>query len=305
MKISIVTPMYNESAVVKFFLEKVSTELIATKSEYEIICINDGSIDNTLDTLKALKHDFPEIRIVNLSRNFGKESALTAGIDFATGDVIIPMDADLQDPPELIHEMLKKYYEGFDVVLAKRKNRSSDTRLKRTTAGLFYRLISSISNVKIQENVGDYRLMSRRVVDVLKQLKETQRFMKGIFAWPGFSTTIVEYVRTPRVAGNTSFNGLALVNLAIEGITSFSVAPLKLAMMLGFLVSAFAFVYASIIASKTLFYGIEVPGYASLMVVVLFMSGLQFILIGIMGEYIGRVYMESKNRPIYIIEKEY
>lgn len=297
--------MYNESAVVEIFLEKITAELELTKKEYEIICVNDGSMDNTLDDLKKLKAKFSQLRIINLSRNFGKESALTAGIDAAVGDVVIPMDADLQDPPELIHEMLAKHEEGFDVVLARRKDRSSDTRLKRATAGLFYRLIGSISNIKIHNNVGDYRLMSRRVVNVLKQLKETQRFMKGIFAWPGFSTTVIEYERTKRAAGDTSFNGSALVNLAIEGITSFSVVPLKLAMMLGFLVSTLAFIYAIVITIKTMFYGVDVPGYASLMVVLLLLSGLQFILIGILGEYVGRVYMESKGRPIYIIEDEY
>ena len=305
MLISIVVPMYNESEVLDTFFTTVADTLAEVDDDIEYVCVNDGSIDDTLEKLKALKSIYSNLRIINLSRNFGKESALTAGIETARGDVVIPMDADLQDPPQLILTMLEKYTQGHDVVLAKRIDRSTDGHLKRTTAAMFYKLIGGISSVNIPENVGDFRLMSRRVVDVLKGLNETQRFMKGIFSWPGFPTAVVEYTRPERAAGETRFNWRSLTNLAVEGITSFSVAPLRLSSLFGIFFSLAAFGYAIYVAIKTLVYGIDVPGYASLMVVLLFISGAQFFLIGILGEYIGRVYMEVKGRPIYVIENEY
>ena len=305
MLVSIVTPMYNEEESLDYFLSAVTRVLKQTEHEFELVCINDGSTDGTLSALKQHKSSYPALRVINLSRNFGKESALTAGIELAQGDVVIPMDADLQDPPELILQMLDKHKEGFDVVVAKRANRNSDTQIKRSTASAFYRILAKIASIPIPKNVGDYRLMSRRVVDTLKQLGETQRFMKGIFAWPGYPTATIEYTRTKRVAGESSFNLWSLLKLALEGITSFSVAPLRISFMAGITISTFAFLYAMVVILRTLLWGVDVPGYASIMAVLLFMSGIQFILIGILGEYVGRVYMEVKRRPVYVVEGEY
>lgn len=303
--LSIVCPCYNEEDVIEHFLVEMSNVLISTGKSYEIVFINDGSKDKTLDVLKEAKTRYEHIRILNLSRNFGKEVALTAGLESARGETIVPIDVDLQDPPELIPDFIKKYEEGYDVVLAKRADRTSDTRAKRFTAEIFYKLHNKMSDIKIPDNVGDYRLMSRRVVEELKKLPESQRFMKGMFAWVGFKTTTIEYKREERVAGETSFNGWKLWNFAIEGITSFSTAPLKVWLYIGFILSFLSFIYASIIVIKTLILGVDSPGYASLITVILFLGGIQLMGIGILGEYIGRIYLESKNRPVYIIENEY
>lgn len=302
--ISVVCPMYNESKVLDSYFEEITRNLDRLGYRYELICVNDGSSDDTLSRLIAKLPKLPNLRVINLSRNFGKECALTAGMDHAKGDVIIPIDADLQDPPELIRDMIMKYQEGFDVVLARRICRKSDRWSKRVMAGLFYRLIGKMANVHIPENVGDFRLISRRVLDTLKALPESQRFMKGLFAWAGFPTAYVDYKRPERVAGKSSFNAWNLWNLAWEGITSFSTFPLRIWMYLGFAVSVLSFCYGIWIASKTLLLGIDTPGYASTMVVVLFLGGIQLVGIGVVGEYIGRIYMESKRRPVYIVESE-
>ena len=272
---------------------------------YEIVFINDGSRDNTLNVLLNAKQNFKNIRIINFSRNFGKEAALTAGLDKARGEAAIPIDVDLQDPPELIKELVARWHEGCDVVLAKRADRTSDSFAKRVSADLFYKLNGKISNVDIPNNVGDFRLMSKRVVEALKQLPENQRFMKGLFAWVGFKTTVIEYVREKREAGQSSFNGWKLWNFALDGITSFSTLPLRIWLYIGALVSFLSFLYGSFIILKTLIFGIDLPGYASLAVIMLFLGGIQLIGIGILGEYIGRIYSESKRRPSYIIEGEY
>ena len=251
------------------------------------------------------KQNFKNIRIINFSRNFGKEAALTAGLDKARGEAAIPIDVDLQDPPELIKELVAKWREGYDVVLAKRADRTSDSFAKRVSADLFYKLNGKISNVDIPNNVGDFRLMSKRVVEALKQLPENQRFMKGLFAWVGFKTTVIEYVREKREAGQSSFNGWKLWNFALDGITSFSTLPLRIWLYIGALVSFLSFLYGSFIILKTLIFGVDLPGYASLAVIMLFLGGIQLIGIGILGEYIGRIYSESKRRPSYIIEGEY
>jgi glycosyltransferase involved in cell wall biosynthesis len=230
---------------------------------------------------------------------------MSAGINTATGDCVIPIDADLQDPPALIPQMLKKWQEGAEVVLAKRIDRSTDSYSKRTSALMFYRLHNALSSLKIPENVGDYRLMDRVVVDALMQLPERQRFMKGLFAWVGFKTVAIEYARDARVAGETKFSGWKLWNFAIEGITSFSLAPLKVWIYIGLAGALFAFFYASFIIIRTLIFGVDVPGYASLLVVSLFFGSLQLISLGIIGEYIGRIYFESKQRPLYLIRKKY
>lgn len=304
-EISIVCPCFNEEEVIDIFLEKISLVLQKIDLPYEIIFVNDGSTDKTLEKLLSVQKEYKEIKIINLSRNFGKESALTAGLDKANGEVIIPIDVDLQDPPELIEDFIFHWKEGNEVVLAKRVDRTSDSFSKRVSATLFYRFHNKITDTSLPENVGDYRLITRKVLTALQQLPENQRFMKGIFAWVGFKTAVVEYKREERQAGETSFNGWKLWNLAIEGITSFSTLPLKIWFYLGIVISFISFIYGSIIIIKTIIFGIDVPGYASTMTTILFLGGIQLIGIGVLGEYIGRIYMESKRRPTYIIESEY
>ncbi len=286
------------------FFKTLYSHLHTLDIDFELICINDGSKDKTLDLLVSYKQTYQNLRILNLSRNFGKEAALTAGLEKATGDAVIPIDADLQDPPELIGEMISKFREGHDVVLACRSDRSSDGIFKRKTAEWFYALIGKISDVYIPPNVGDYRLMSRRVVDVVNMLPETQRFMKGLFAWVGFNTTYIYYTRQKRFAGKTTFNFWSLWNFALEGITSFSTFPLRVWAYLGATASLGAFLYSVYIILKTMILGVDTPGYASTIVIIIFLGGIQLIGIGVIGEYIGRIYMESKRRPTYIIEDE-
>ena len=304
--VSIVTPFYNEGEGVKHFYQVIAQTMEQLPNyDFELVCVDDGSRDNTLEQLITISKADPRVTVLEFSRNFGKEPAMTAGIDAATGDCVIPMDADLQDPPALISEMLKKWQEGAEVVLAKRVDRSTDSYSKRTTALMFYRLHNALSHLQIPENVGDYRLMDRIVVDALKQLPERQRFMKGLFAWVGFRTATVEYIRDARVVGETKFSGWKLWNFAIEGITSFSLAPLKMWTYVGGIGAIFAFLYASFIVIRTLIFGIDLPGYASLLVVTLFFASLQLISLGVIGEYIGRIYFESKQRPLYLIRKKY
>jgi len=303
--VSIVCPCYNEDEVVEIFLDKISDVLNKTNKSYEIIFINDGSTDNTLKTLINLKNKYQYIKILNLSRNFGKEAALTAGLKYSQGEVVIPIDVDLQDPPKLILSFLKKWEEGYDVVVGRRVDRSSDTSMKRLSAEYFYKIHNKISDIHIPNNVGDYRLMSRRVVQTISSMPENQRFMKGIFSWVGYKTATIDYTREARVAGKTSFNGWKLWNFALDGITSFSTVPLRIWLYLGMFISLISFIYGSIIIVKTLIYGIDLPGYASLLSVVLFLGGIQLIGIGVLGEYIGRIYNESKQRPSYIVENEY
>ena len=304
--VSIVTPFYNEEGSILGFHRAMSNALAnLTGFDFEFICVNDGSSDKTLDELLVCVQQDPRYLVLELSRNFGKEAAMSAGIDQAKGDCVIPIDADLQDPPQLIEKMLAEWQKGAEVVLAKRIDRSTDSFAKRTSALMFYRLHNAVSNLKIPENVGDFRLMDRIVVDALKQLPERQRFMKGLFAWLGFKTVTVEYVREPRAVGNSKFSGWKLWNFAIEGVTSFSLVPLKVWTYIGALGSIFALCYASFITIRTIIFGIDVPGYASLLVVILFFGSLQLMSLGVIGEYIGRIYFESKQRPLYIIRKSY
>ncbi len=303
--ISIVCPCYNEEDVIDIFFEKINELIKKTTLNYELIFVNDGSRDKTLQKLLDLKKSNKQIKIINLSRNFGKEAALTAGFDKALGDAIIPIDADLQDPPELIFKLLDKWQEGYDVVLAKRTDRSSDSFFKSFSAKLFYRFNNKISDIKIPEDVGDFRLISKKVLEALKRLPENQRFMKGLFAWVGFKTTTVTYKREERKEGKSKFNIWKLWNFALDGITSFSTLPLRAWLYLGTTISFLSLIYGSLIVIKTLFLGIDVPGYASIITAILFLGGVQLIGIGVLGEYIGRIYLESKNRPIYIIESEY
>lgn len=299
--VSVLVPMYNEEEVFKRFFDTIEPILLQAKINYEIICVDDGSKDATASLIRQKSNADPRVKGLILSRNFGKEAAMTAAIDYAKGDAVIPIDADLQDPPELIPEMIEKWKEGYHVVCAKRVSRDADTLLKRNTAGLFYKIFNRLSEVPIPENVGDFRLMDRRVVDEVKRLPEKERFMKGLFCWPGFSTTIIEYERQARSEGETKFNYWKLWNFALDGITSFSTAPIRLGVYLGLGVSVTAFIYGLLILIKTLLTGVDVPGYASLMIAVLFLGGIQLFFLGLLGEYVGRMYKEIKNRPIYIV----
>jgi len=304
--VSIITPFFNESQGVYVFIEKIKKIFLQLPQiKFEVILIDDGSTDDTLNTLISITEQDNRFSVIEFSRNFGKEAALTAGIDLARGEAVIPIDSDLQDPPELMIDMIGEWIAGAEVVLARRVNRQSDTFLKRKTAELFYRFNNMVSNVPLPENVGDFRLMDRVVIDSLKMLSEKQRFMKGLFAWVGFKTVYLDYVRPSRISGDTKFSGWGLWNFALDGITSFSTLPLRFWTYFGVIIAGIDFIYALAIMIRTVFFGVEVPGYASLLVVTLFMGGMQLIGIGILGEYLGRLFIEAKNRPIYIIRKRY
>lgn len=302
--VSLVVPFFNEGEGVALFHESL-TPVLASLSEYdfEIICVDDGSSDDTQERLLALGRMDPRYTIIEFSRNFGKEAALTAGLEHAAGDAVIPLDADLQDPPELIPVMIEAWRNGAEVVLARRVDRSSDTFMKRKTASLFYRVHNRLSDVQLPENVGDFRLMDRVAVAALRQLPERQRFMKGIFAWIGFRPVYVDYVRPQRTTGHTKFPGVRLWNFALEGITGFSTVPLRIWSYIGAAGALLSFSYGAFIVLRTLLQGSDVPGYASLLTAILFIGSMQMISIGIMGEYVGRTYMEAKQRPQYIIRK--
>ena len=274
-----------------------------TSEPWEIICVNDGSSDDTLLQLIALHSRDQRIKIIDLSRNFGKEAALTAGLDATLSDAAIPLDADLQDPPELIPELLAQWRKGFDVVNAVRLSRKGESWLKRASAHVFYRVINRMSEVEIPPDTGDFRLLSRSVLDALQALPERRRFMKGLFAWVGFRSTNIYYHREPRHSGRTTWNYWQLWNFAVEGITSFSQVPLQLAAYLGFLVSLLAFLYAIWLIISTIAYGNPVKGYPSIMVTLLFLSGVQLMALGVIGEYLGRIYEESKQRPVYLVKQ--
>ena len=304
--ISIVVPFHNEAGGVELFHRELSAALQAIPAQrFEILCVDDGSTDATLAELVALTGRDRRVRVLELSRNFGKEAALTAGMDAARGDAVIAMDADGQDPPELIGRMLEAWAAGADVVLARRTDRSSDSFLKRTSAGIFYRIHNRLSSVKIPENVGDFRLLDRSAVDALKALPERQRFMKGLFAWIGFKTATLDYARRPRASGASKFSGWRLWNFALEGITSFSTVPLRVWTYIGALGALLTFLYALFIIARVLMFGIDVPGYASLLVAILFIGSLQLLSVGLLGEYIGRVYLETKQRPVYVIRRRF
>jgi glycosyltransferase involved in cell wall biosynthesis len=306
MLISLVIPCYNEDAVIELCHGRIAAAVAPLADyQFEIIYVNDGSRDNTLARLTAIAMDDARVRVVNLSRNFGKESALTAGLDLASGAAAIILDADLQDPPELIPALLKVWRdEDADVVYGQRTIRHGETWLKKLSAAAFYRVINFISpRVDIPRNAGDFRLMSRRALDALAKLRETHRFMKGLFAWVGYRQVAFPYVREPRAAGRTKWDYLSLWNLSLEGITGFSMTPLRLATLCGLLISIFAFVYGCWIILHTLINGSDVPGYPSLMVMIAFLGGIQLLTIGILGEYIGRIFNETKGRPLYLIDR--
>lgn len=302
MKISLVVPIFNEEETILIFYKAVRGCKQLSQYDVEIVFINDGSKDNSLRIASALALEDPLVTLINFSRNFGKEPALFAGIISATGDAVIPIDVDLQDPIEVIPQLIVKWNAGADVVLAKRADRSSDGYLKRQFSEMFYRVNNKICDTKIEENVGDFRLLSRPVVEAIKQLPERKLFMKGILGWVGFDTEIVEYTRVQRIAGKTKFNGWKLWNLALEGITSFSTLPLRIWSYIGLVVATLSFIYAAYMMVAKMIWGNPVPGYPSLMTAILFLGGVQLIGIGVLGEYIGRIYIESKNRPRYIIK---
>ncbi len=304
-QLSLIVPVYNESSNLDLFYERVLKVLKPLNLSYEILFIDDGSKDDSLEKLLEIRGRDSKVKVVQFSRNFGKEIAVSAGLDLAEGKAAIPIDADLQDPPELIPSLIEKWKAGYDVVYAKRTKRMGESWLKRWTASLFYRLIAKMTNIDIPEDAGDYRLLSRAAVEQLKRLRERHRFMKGLFTWVGFKQTAVFFERDPRYSGKTKWNYWKLWNFAIEGITSFSYIPLQAASYLGLLVSVFAFFYGVFIIVFKLLHGIAVPGYASLMAAVLFLGGIQLLTLGILGEYIGRIYDEVKQRPLYVIHKTY
>ena len=303
--LSRVVPVFDEQESIGLFIDTVVPLLEREGLRFEMVFVNDGSRDETLAHLLARSAGDRRIRIVNLSRNFGKEAALTAGIDHARGDILIPMDIDLQDPPELIGPFMARWREGYDIVYGVRTARHADTTAKRMSAGWFYWVFNSMSPVRIPPNVGDFRLVDRRAAEVLRQLPERNRFMKGLFAWVGFNSIGVPYERPERAAGTTKFNYWRLWNFALDGVVSFSTAPLRAWFYVGLVIATIAVFYAVFIVTRVLILGIDTPGYASLLIAVLLMGAIQLLSLGIIGEYLGRLFLEVKARPIYIVEGLY
>ena len=304
--LSVIVPAYNEEEVLPIFhgrLVAALANITELAGRWEVVYVNDGSKDGTLHILKELQRTNSAVGVAALSRNFGKEAAMSAGLKLARGDAVILIDADLQDPPELIGEMVRVWQQGADVVNMKRSSRQGETWFKKASAAWFYKVINWLSEVHIPENVGDFRLLSRRAVDALNQLPESNRFMKGLFAWIGYKQVVVEYVRHPRAAGETKWPYFKLLNFAIEGITGFSVVPLRLASYAGFLTAFSAFVYALFLLVKTLTIGDSVKGFPTLILTILILGGLQLMAMGIIGEYLGRLFMESKRRPLFLIDE--
>lgn len=301
--LSIVVPAFNEAEVLPEFQRRLFAVVDALPLDCEIIYVNDGSSDGTASLLRAMRTRDDRIAILELSRNFGKELAMTAGIDHARGDAVVVIDADLQDPPELIPELLRHWQDGYDVVYAQRSQRDGETWFKKLSAALFYRLIGRLANIAIPRDTGDFRLLSRRAVEALGRLREQHRFMKGLFAWIGYPQKAVYYRRDPRFAGRSKWNYWKLWNFALEGITSFTTAPLKIATYAGMTTAAFAFLYGMYVITKTLLFGNDVAGYPSLMTVILFLGGVQLSALGVIGEYLARMFDEAKGRPLYLVNE--
>jgi polyisoprenyl-phosphate glycosyltransferase len=299
--LSVVVPAYNEEEVLEEFHRRLTAVLDELGVPCEVVYINDGSSDGTLLAMQHFHATDSRVSVVDLSRNFGKEIAMSAGLDHARGDAVVVVDADLQDPPELIPELVRHWRDGNDVVFAERVVREGETWFKKLTAHVFYRLIQKISRVRIPKDTGDFRLLSRRAVDSLRRLPEQHRFMKGLFTWIGYQQIGVPYRRDPRLAGETKWNYWKLWNFALEGITSFSIAPLKIATYVGLAIAVLAFLFAAWIIAKTLLFGDVVRGYPTIMVTILFLGGTQLVAIGILGEYVGRMFDETKGRPLYFI----
>ncbi|MBK0421640.1 glycosyltransferase family 2 protein [Leucobacter sp. CSA2] len=304
--VTILVPVYNEQEVIELFLSTLSAELAAiSDTAFEILFVNDGSSDATLSIIQNLASSDQRISYLSFSRNFGKERAMIAGLDAVTTDAVIIMDVDLQDPPGLIAEMIAEWRNGYDDVYAKRRTRNGETWLKRTTAKQYYRILQSTTRIQVQQNTGDFRLLDRKCIDALIRFRESERYTKGMFSWIGFSKKEILFDRDPRAAGETKWNYRSLVNLAIDGITSFTTAPLRISTFLGIFVSLAAFVYLVVIVARTLIWGSDLQGYASMMAVILFLGGVQLLSLGVIGEYVGRIFNESKNRPLYLIQHEH
>ena len=303
-KISILIPAYNEQSVLKRLYTRLATLADSVKNyDFEFFFVNDGSRDNTLEMIKEYAEKDTRVSYLNLSRNFGKEIAMIAGLDNVSGDATVIIDADLQDPPELIPKMITWWEKGFDDVYAKRSSRLGESWLKKTSSKMFYATLQSVTHIQIQRDTGDFRLLDRRAVEALKQIRESQRYTKGYFSWIGFKKKEITYKRDPRTAGQSHFNYFGLINLAIEGIVSFSTAPLRLATLIGGGVAFAAFIYLIYIVVRTTLVGTNLAGYPSTMAVILFLGGAQLLSLGIIGEYIGRIFNETKNRPLYLIEE--
>lgn len=303
-RLTVVVPAYNESAVLESFHARLTSVLAELPLACDVLYVDDGSTDTTWQLMNGLAARDDRTGAIKLSRNFGKEAALTAGLDHVDADAAIVIDADLQDPPELIPALVERWRQGFDVVYATRSARQGETGFKRFTSALFYRSMEHVSDIHVPRNTGDFRLLSRRALDALRQLRERQRFMKGLFTWIGYRQTAVYYLREPRQAGATKWNYWRLLQLAIEGFTSFSTAPLRLATWIGVASSLLSFLFGLWVFGKALLFGDPVHGYPSLMVVILFIGGVQLLALGVIGEYLGRNYAESKQRPLYFIEEQ-
>jgi glycosyltransferase involved in cell wall biosynthesis len=303
-KISILIPAYNEQAVLgKLFIRLANLANDNKDYDFEFLFINDGSRDRTLEIIKDYADKDNRVSYVNFSRNFGKEIAMIAGLDHATGDATVIIDADLQDPPELIPKMIELWEEGYDDVYAKRRTREGESWFKKFTSRQFYNILQKFSNVPIQKDTGDFRLLDSRAVEALKQFRESERYTKGMFSWIGFNKKEILYDRDPRAAGETKWNYLKLINLAVDGITSFTTAPLRMSTILGFLVSITAFIYLIVLVVRTVFFGTDLVGYPSMMAVILFLGGVQLLSLGIIGEYVGKIFNETKKRPLYLVEE--
>ncbi|MDB5162017.1 MAG: hypothetical protein JWM52_525 [Candidatus Saccharibacteria bacterium] len=303
-KISILIPAFDEEPVLeKLFVRLANLANEVKNYEFEFLFINDGSRDKTLAVLKDYAERDDRVAYVSFSRNFGKEIAMIAGLDHVTGDATVIIDADLQDPPELIPKMIKLWEQGYDDVYAKRRSRAGESWLKKFTSTMYYRTLQKLSKVPIQEDTGDFRLLDRRVVEALKEFRESERNTKAMFSWVGFNKKELLYDRDPRAAGTTSFNYFKLINLAVDGITSFTTAPLRISTALGFIVSIITFIYLVVLVIRTIFFGSDLGGYPSTMAVILFLGGVQLLSLGIIGEYVGRIFNETKHRPLYIVQE--
>lgn len=300
--LSIIVPFYNEQEVLEEFHSRLTKVLDSLPITSEIVYVDDGSKDNSLDVVSSFTSINSSISVIGLSRNFGKESAMSAGLEHCRGQAVILLDADLQDPPELIPQMIAKWREDYDVVNMQRRQRDGETWFKKFSAASFYKVMNAAAKIDVPENVGDFRLLSREVVDHINQLPERNRYMKGIFSWPGFRQATIQFNRDARFCGETKWNYLKLIGLAMDGITSFSIRPLRIATAVGGLVALSAFIYGMVIVFKTMMFGEPITGYPSMMVVQLALGGIQLLSIGLMGEYIGRIFIETKNRPLYLIQ---
>lgn len=302
--ITILIPCYNEEKSLTMLYDRLKNLTgLLTSYQIQVLLVNDGSEDNTLAEMKALHEKDPLISYISLSRNFGKENAMLAGLDYAKGDAVIIMDADLQDPPELIPQMLQEWENGYDDVYARRRNRAGETWFKKTSAHCYYRLLQKFAEIDIPADVGDFRLLDRKAVDALCSMREKQRYTKGLFSWIGFNKKELLFDRDPRAAGNSKMNFIKLFGLAVDGITSFSVAPLRVASILGLVISTIAFLYLLFVIIKTLLFGDPVAGYPSMISIILFIGGIQLIVLGIIGEYVGRIFYEAKGRPDYLVSE--